>query len=218
MGKASKQVDWSWRENNNTVKYYSECLREEAFSKAKVKSGLNLDYFTLAKHIADEKGIEYTEISQLAADSLIGQYVGMRISESIKLYQKSLYKSRKTKKKGSKRQKKREQRQEKRLKSKPKRADNFYKSKEWRALRFKALVKYGNQCMCCGRQPPDVIIHVDHIKSRYNYPELELDINNLQILCADCNLGKSYKYNTDFRLTSDERYDLELLKKIPERF
>lgn len=75
----------------------------------------------------------------------------------------------------------------------------FYSSKEWKSLRYKALLKYGRQCLCCGNKPPYTIWHVDHIKPRSKFPKLELDINNLQILCEDCNLGKSNKDTTDFR-------------------
>lgn len=75
----------------------------------------------------------------------------------------------------------------------------FYSSKEWKALRYKALLKYGHQCLCCGNKPPHTILHVDHIKPRSKFPQFELDINNLQILCEDCNLGKSNKDFTDFR-------------------
>ncbi len=71
---------------------------------------------------------------------------------------------------------------------------NFYESREWRALRYQVLKKYAAKCMCCGRLAPDVQLHVDHIKPRSLHPSLELDMDNLQILCKDCNLGKS---NTD---------------------
>lgn len=78
-------------------------------------------------------------------------------------------------------------------------AGDFYYSREWRALRYKALVKHGRQCQCCGAKPPQIVLHVDHIKPRSLHPELELDLDNLQILCEDCNLGKSNKDDTDFR-------------------
>ncbi len=42
-------------------------------------------------------------------------------------------------------------------------------------------------------------LHVDHIKPRSKYPDLALDINNLQILCESCNLGKGAWDETDFR-------------------
>lgn len=76
---------------------------------------------------------------------------------------------------------------------------SFLKSRAWLALRFKALTKYGRKCMCCGAAPPKVILHVDHVKPRFFYPQLALDINNLQVLCELCNLGKGAKYFDDFR-------------------
>jgi 5-methylcytosine-specific restriction endonuclease McrA len=55
--------------------------------------------------------------------------------------------------------------------------------------------------MLCGRskRKHGVVIHVDHIKPKSKYPELALEYNNLQLLCEDCNLGKSNKYETDYR-------------------
>lgn len=77
----------------------------------------------------------------------------------------------------------------------------FYQSKEWRILRYKALAKYGRQCMCCGATPESgIILHVDHVKPRSKHPHLSLDINNLQILCEDCNMGKLAWDDTDFRM------------------
>lgn len=71
-------------------------------------------------------------------------------------------------------------------------ADDFYTSPEWRALRYVALKEYGNTCAACGRGPRDgVKLHVDHIQPRSKRPDLALEIRNLQILCADCNLAKS---------------------------
>jgi 5-methylcytosine-specific restriction endonuclease McrA len=58
--------------------------------------------------------------------------------------------------------------------------------------------------MCCGASAKDGIrIHVDHIKPRSKYPKIELDINNLQILCDDCNIGKGNWDETDWRVTQD---------------
>ncbi|MGS0696305.1 HNH endonuclease [Shewanella sp. 0m-4] len=69
---------------------------------------------------------------------------------------------------------------------------DFYSSGEWHTLRHEALMKYGSRCSCCGITPDQgAIMHVDHIKPRSQYPELALDIENLQILCAACNKGKS---------------------------
>ncbi|MCL1066359.1 HNH endonuclease [Shewanella olleyana] len=77
---------------------------------------------------------------------------------------------------------------------------SFYNSKKWINLKAEAFVRYGNKCACCGRSPENnVIMHVDHIKPRSKYPELALDINNLQILCEHCNTGKSNKFETNWR-------------------
>jgi hypothetical protein len=79
-------------------------------------------------------------------------------------------------------------------------AEKFYKSSEWRSMRYMALKHHGNNCMACGRSPKDgVIIHVDHIKPRSVYPELSLDFSNLQVLCEECNLGKSNRSTEDWR-------------------
>lgn len=69
---------------------------------------------------------------------------------------------------------------------------DFYSSGKWLILRAKAFELYGNQCACCGITPAQgAIMHVDHIKPRSLYPKLELELENLQILCEQCNKGKS---------------------------
>ncbi|EBL2669804.1 HNH endonuclease [Salmonella enterica] len=74
-------------------------------------------------------------------------------------------------------------------------AKTFYQSTEWRRLRYQALKLYGAKCACCGRSAKHGrVMHVDHIKPRSKYPELALEITNLQILCDECNVSKS---NTD---------------------
>lgn len=78
-------------------------------------------------------------------------------------------------------------------------SNDFYSSKEWLTVRYAALLQRGRKCQCCGATPPSVRLHVDHIKPRSKYPKLELDINNLQVLCESCNLGKSNTDETDFR-------------------
>lgn len=77
--------------------------------------------------------------------------------------------------------------------------DGFYSSWEWKKLRYNVLLKYGRRCMCCGATPPDAIMVVDHIKPRKKYPELSLNMDNLQVLCRCCNMGKSNNNYTDFR-------------------
>ncbi len=76
----------------------------------------------------------------------------------------------------------------------------FYESREWLQLRYAVLKQYGARCMVCGATRGDgVHMHVDHIKPRSKYPELELEQSNLQVLCRPCNLGKSNIDDTDWR-------------------
>lgn len=79
--------------------------------------------------------------------------------------------------------------------------DSFYNSDEWRKLRYQVLKENGGNCMACGRsyKSDGVKIHVDHIKPRSTCPHLELEKDNLQVLCDDCNLGKSNLDSTDWR-------------------
>lgn len=78
--------------------------------------------------------------------------------------------------------------------------DGFLSSFEWRQLRMRAIKRYGRRCMCCGATPEQgAVINVDHIKPRKHFPALALDINNLQILCHDCNHGKGNWDRTDWR-------------------
>jgi len=75
--------------------------------------------------------------------------------------------------------------------------DNFYRSEAWLRVRYEVLRNNKKMCMLCGSQ--EGRLHVDHIKPRSKHPLLALDINNLQLLCADCNLGKSNLYEDDWR-------------------
>jgi hypothetical protein len=68
----------------------------------------------------------------------------------------------------------------------------FYQTREWRELRWKVLIAGNGKCNECNRGKADgIILHVDHIKPRSKFPELELVFTNLQVLCEDCNIGKS---------------------------
>lgn len=80
-------------------------------------------------------------------------------------------------------------------------AKAFYSSEKWRAVRFIALKRSKGECCLCGRsnRAHGVILHVDHIKPKSRFPKLALDLNNLQVLCEDCNLGKSNRDTTDWR-------------------
>ena len=79
-------------------------------------------------------------------------------------------------------------------------SDAFLSTFEWRKVRMEALKKYGPRCQCCGATPATgAVMNVDHIKPRKKWPSLALDVNNLQILCHDCNHGKGNWDDTDWR-------------------
>ena len=84
----------------------------------------------------------------------------------------------------------------------------FYKTREWRELRYKVLVRIGKKCQCCGEI--NGYIHVDHIRPRSLFPELELDENNLQVLCHECNHGKGNWDMTDWREVAESPIKLDL--------
>ncbi len=75
----------------------------------------------------------------------------------------------------------------------------WYLSRRWRELRYRALIKHGRQCQMCGAKPPDVVLHVDHIKPKMKHPELAFSLSNLQVLCEACNMGKGKESEEDFR-------------------
>ena len=76
----------------------------------------------------------------------------------------------------------------------------FLSSPEWRRARYDALKKNNGCCELCGRSKMDGIkLNVDHIKPRKTHPKLALDIDNLQVLCNECNHGKGNRDDTDWR-------------------
>jgi 5-methylcytosine-specific restriction endonuclease McrA len=79
-------------------------------------------------------------------------------------------------------------------------ADPFLRSQAWLVLRKQAIEKYGLICCRCGRENSRRFpINIDHIKPRKFFPELALEITNLQPLCGPCNKAKGNKHNTDYR-------------------
>lgn len=77
---------------------------------------------------------------------------------------------------------------------------NFYSSREWRSLRYEVLKENGGRCCLCGRSAKDgVVLHVDHIIPLSKDWSKRLDKDNLQVLCEDCNIGKSNKDMIDWR-------------------
>jgi len=79
--------------------------------------------------------------------------------------------------------------------------ENFYRTEAWLKLRYKVLKKYEAKCMACGKSPKEhgIVLCVDHIKPRSKYPHLSLSFNNLQLLCWDCDQGKSNLHTDDWR-------------------
>ena len=70
----------------------------------------------------------------------------------------------------------------------------FYQTREWRSVRYDVLKASDGKCALCGRSKQDgIVLHVDHIKPRSKYPDMELAPSNMQVLCEDCNMGKSNK-------------------------
>jgi hypothetical protein len=81
--------------------------------------------------------------------------------------------------------------------------DGFYESREWRQVRYLAIKANNGLCELCGRGKHDgVVLHVDHIEPRSKAPHLELDPDNLQVLCEDCNLGKGNRDAVDWRVST----------------
>lgn len=97
-------------------------------------------------------------------------------------------------------------------------SSDFLQSYEWRRVRMEALKKYGRTCQCCGASPATgAVMNVDHIKPRRIFPQLALDLDNLQVLCHECNHGKGNWDMTDWRpdeLTDADRENIAHLKSI----
>lgn len=83
---------------------------------------------------------------------------------------------------------------------------DFYQSRAWKELRYRALIQCGARCQCCGASASTgAVLHVDHIKPRSKYPHLQLSLSNLQVLCEHCNYGKGAWDSTDWRTSTARR-------------
>jgi 5-methylcytosine-specific restriction protein A len=79
----------------------------------------------------------------------------------------------------------------------------FYRSWEWKKLRYEVLKEFGAQCQCCGATAQHgVRIVVDHIKPIRNFWQLRLVKANCQVLCNDCNMGKASSDETAWTSTN----------------
>ena len=56
------------------------------------------------------------------------------------------------------------------------------------SIRAAVIKRDKSTCQMCGATAPEIQIHIDHIKALANGGTN--DIENLQVLCSDCNLGK----------------------------
>lgn len=86
---------------------------------------------------------------------------------------------------------------------------SFGSQNDWRYLRKKVLKIQGKHCLKCGKTHDRM--HIDHIKPKSKYPHLEFKIDNLQVLCGDCNRKKSFDKEVDYR---SSHHLMALLKEV----
>lgn len=77
---------------------------------------------------------------------------------------------------------------------------DLMKSRAWKIMRYETLAKQGRVCALCRTTTGP--FHVDHIVPTSKAWHLRLDPTNLQVLCADCNIGKGSEIG-DFRTPLD---------------
>lgn len=70
---------------------------------------------------------------------------------------------------------------------------NTERAKMTDAIRVDVFRRDGYTCRFCGARPPAVVLHVDHIVPVSRGGLTEMD--NLQTLCASCNLGKGNRFS-----------------------
>jgi hypothetical protein len=71
----------------------------------------------------------------------------------------------------------------------------FCQSEEWKNLREQVFERHGRFCAKCGAME---YLHIDHIKPKSLHPGLRLDISNMQVLCAKCNMSKGNRNTVDY--------------------
>lgn len=85
-----------------------------------------------------------------------------------------------------------------------------YDNLTWDILRKQIFSIFDKRCMCCGSK---YLIHVDHIKPKALFPKLQYDLNNLQVLCIECNYLKSSLFFHDFRDPNNVKYEYSFKAK-----
>lgn len=79
--------------------------------------------------------------------------------------------------------------------------DSFYRTQRWRKLRKRVLERDNYLCVRCLHKYNifnSENLEAHHVKSRKNYPELELDMNNIVCVCKTCNLQLGTADSLDF--------------------
>jgi 5-methylcytosine-specific restriction endonuclease McrA len=77
---------------------------------------------------------------------------------------------------------------------------NFYRTHQWRTIRYEALRLANGRCALCGLGAADgIVLHCDHIVPKSMDPKRALDVSNIQVLCNICNQGKRNYDDTDWR-------------------
>lgn len=97
----------------------------------------------------------------------------------------------------------------------------FYDSKPWKLLREDAKERDNYECQECKRQGNVTIdtneysksakrkkiqLVVHHVKEIENYPELALELDNLETVCVDCH---NKEHGRDFKATKNKWADDE---------
>ena len=78
-------------------------------------------------------------------------------------------------------------------------------------VRFEVFKRDKFQCQYCGRNAPDIVLNIDHIKPVAKGGDNEL--YNLITSCFDCNSGKKDRLLSDDRAVSKQKKQLELLQE-----
>lgn len=80
-------------------------------------------------------------------------------------------------------------------------------------IRFEVFKRDGFRCSYCGKEPPQVVLEVDHIDPKSKGGKD--DINNLITACFDCNRGK--KNIPLDKITNQLQENLEVLREKEEQ-
>jgi len=83
------------------------------------------------------------------------------------------------------------------LKHSVKSVENIYQSPRWADIKKVIYSLYDFKCMKFSNNQNEM--HVDHICPVSKYPAMKWSINNLQLLCKNCNMEKSNVNENDYR-------------------